>query len=295
MEQKNAMNKPAAPARPAASAAPKGDAKSGSSLFAVIVIVLAFVVSYIIFQFVLGDSSHFQGGNNENNPLPGDYFGTVYKGGFIVPFLMTMFLMVITFSIERFLTISKAKGSKGIEGFVRSIRQKLNVNDITGAIAVCDQQKGSVANVVKAGLLKYQEMARERGMEKDQKILAIQKEIEESTALELPMLEKNLVILSTLASIATLVGLLGTVFGMIKAFSALAQAGAPDAVGLATGISEALINTALGIGTSALAIVAYNFFTSKIDELTYSIDEAGFSIIQTFAAQHGEERTHGAA
>ncbi|WP_236647164.1 MotA/TolQ/ExbB proton channel family protein [Hymenobacter busanensis] len=289
------MNKPAAPARPAASAAPKGDAKSGSSLFAVIVIVLAFVVSYIIFQFVLGDSSHFQGGNNENNPLPGDYFGTVYKGGFIVPFLMTMFLMVITFSIERFLTISKAKGSKGIEGFVRSIRQKLNVNDITGAIAVCDQQKGSVANVVKAGLLKYQEMARERGMEKDQKILAIQKEIEESTALELPMLEKNLVILSTLASIATLVGLLGTVFGMIKAFSALAQAGAPDAVGLATGISEALINTALGIGTSALAIVAYNFFTSKIDELTYSIDEAGFSIIQTFAAQHGEERTHGAA
>ena len=115
----------------------------------------------------------------------------------------------------------------------------------------------------------------------------IQKEIEETTALELPMLEKNLVIISTIASIATLVGLIGTVLGMIKAFSALSAGGAPDAVGLANGISEALINTALGISGSAIAIIMYNFFTSKIDELTYSIDEAGFSIIQTFASQEG--------
>jgi biopolymer transport protein ExbB len=293
MEQKNAMNKPAAPARPAAPA-PKGEAKGGS-VFAAIVIPLALAVAIAIYKFVLGNPGNFQGGNPANHPLPGNYLGIVYKGGFIVPVLMSMLIIVVTFSIERFLTISKAKGTKGVEGFVRSIRQKLNVNDVTGAMAVCDQQKGSVANVVKAGLLKYQEMSRERGMEKDQKILAIQKEIEETTALELPMLEKNLVIISTLASVATLVGLLGTVFGMINAFAALANAGAPDAVGLANGISEALINTALGILTSAIAIVAYNFFTSKIDELTYSIDEAGFSIIQTFASQHGEERVHGAA
>lgn len=293
MEQKNAMNKPAAPARPAAPA-PKGEAKGGS-VFAAIVIPLALLVAIAIYKFVLGNPGNFQGNNPANHPLPGNYLGIVYKGGFIVPVLMSMLIITVTFSIERFLTISKAKGTKGVEGFVRAIRQKLNVNDITGAIAVCDQQKGSVANVVRAGLLKYQEMSRERGMEKDQKILAIQKEIEETTALELPMLEKNLVIISTLASVATLVGLLGTVFGMINAFAALANAGAPDAVGLANGISEALINTALGILTSAIAIVAYNFFTSKIDELTYSIDEAGFSIIQTFAAQHGEERVHGAA
>ncbi|OON70608.1 MotA/TolQ/ExbB proton channel family protein [Hymenobacter sp. CRA2] len=290
MEQKNATNKPATAPRPAAPAAPKtGEAKGGSAL-AAIVIPLALVISYLVWKFVMGDNSHFQGGNNHNNPLPGDYLGIVYKGGVIVPILMSMFLIVVTFSIERFLTISRAKGSKSIESFVRTVRQKLNVNDITGAIATCDQQKGSVANVVKAGLLKYQEMARERGIDKDQKILAIQKEIEESTALELPMLEKNLVIISTLASVATLVGLLGTVFGMINAFAALANAGAPDAVGLANGISEALINTALGILTSAIAIIMYNFFTSRIDELTYSIDEAGFSIIQTFASQHGEER-----
>jgi biopolymer transport protein ExbB len=81
-------------------------------------------------------------------------------------------------------------------------------------------------------------------------------------------------------------GLLGTVIGMIKAFSALANAGAPDSVQLAAGISEALINTALGIGTSAFAIIFYNFFTTKIDKLTYSIDEAGFTIVNTFAAKN---------
>ena len=73
---------------------------------------------------------------------------------------------------------------------------------------------------------------------------------------------------------------------MIKAFSALATAGAPDAVALSSGISEALINTALGIGTSAFAIIFYNFFTTRIDGMTYAIDEAGFSIAQTFAAKH---------
>jgi biopolymer transport protein ExbB len=81
-------------------------------------------------------------------------------------------------------------------------------------------------------------------------------------------------------------GLLGTVIGMIRAFKALAQAGAPDAIALSTGISEALINTALGIGTSAIAIIFYNYFTNKIDALTYGIDEAGYTIVQNFAAKN---------
>ena len=72
---------------------------------------------------------------------------------------------------------------------------------------------------------------------------------------------------------------------MIRSFAALANAGAPDSTALATGISEALINTALGIGTSALAIIAYNFFTGRIDSMTYRIDEAGFSLAQTYASK----------
>ena len=73
---------------------------------------------------------------------------------------------------------------------------------------------------------------------------------------------------------------------MIKSFQALAASGAPDSTALSTGISEALINTAFGIGTGALAVISYNFYTNKIDNLTYAIDEIGFSIVQTFAATH---------
>ena len=120
----------------------------------------------------------------------------------------------------------------------------------------------------------------------DQKVMAIQKEVEEATSLELPMLEKNLVFLSSIASLATLIGLLGTVVGMIRAFGTLGSdsGGSASAQALSVGISEALYNTALGIGTSAFAIMFYNIFTTKIDGITYGIDESGFTLTQTFAS-----------
>lgn len=261
-------------------------AGKGNSLFATLAIPIAFIVCLIIYKFVLGNPANFAGGDPENHPLPGNYLGIVYKGGVLVPVLMTLMLTVIIFCFERFFTLTKAAGSGSVENFVRKVQGSLSSNDISGALSACDAQKGSVANVIRAGLLKYREMQAEEGLDKDQKVLAIQKEVEEATSLELPMLEKNLVILATISSIATLMGLLGTVIGMIKAFAALATAGSPDAVALANGISEALINTALGIGTSAIAIIMYNYFTSKIDGLTYNIDEIGFSLAQTFAAKH---------
>ncbi|WP_018479935.1 MotA/TolQ/ExbB proton channel family protein [Pontibacter roseus] len=255
-------------------------------VFASIVIPLALIASVLIYMFVFGNPANFEGNDPANHPLPGNYLGIVYKGGWVVPVLLALNLLVFIFAIERALTISKAKGKGGVAQFVRTISARLKQNDINGAIAACDAQKGSVANVVKSGLLKYKEMQHEPELLKAEKVATIQKEIEESTSLELPMLEKNLVVISTIASISTLVGLIGTVLGMIKAFSALATSGAPDSVALANGISEALINTALGITGSTLAIIAYNYFTSKIDELTYGIDEAGFSMVSTFTAQH---------
>lgn len=253
--------------------------KSG---FAAVVIPVEMLLAIAIYLLVLGNPANFQGNDPANHPLPGNYLGVVYKGGYIVPILISLLLMVLTFGIERILTISKAKGRGNVKRFVQKIRSLLSVNNVSQAIAECDAQRGSVANVVRAGLTKYGELSKTGGIESEKKVIMIQKDIEETTQLEMPMLEKNLVIIATIASIATLLGLLGTVLGMIKAFAALATAGAPDAVALANGISEALINTALGIGTSALAIILYNYFTTKIDALTYGIDEASYSIIQNF-------------
>ncbi len=254
--------------------------------FSALVIPSALVIAICIFVFILGNGMNFQGGDNANSPLPGNYLGVVFKGGFIVPILMALLIIVLSFSIERFLTISKAKGKGSVTTFVKSVKKHIANNEVDLAIEECDKQRGSVANVVQSVLLRYKAVEGDQTMNKDQKLTSIQKEIEEATSMELPSLEQNLVILATISSVATLMGLLGTVLGMIRAFAALANAGSPDSVALANGISEALINTAFGIGTAALAIISYNIFTTQIDKLTYSIDEAGFSIVQTYAAKH---------
>lgn len=254
--------------------------------FAFGVIILAVVVGWVIYHFVLGNSTNFEGGTNEGKPT--NLLGQMYKGGFIVPVLIGILIIVFTFAIERLITIMRAKGSGSVEQFVRKVREMVSNGQLDAAIAECDKQRGSVANVIRSGLLKYGQVEKETNLDKEAKVAAIQKSLEEATALELPMLSKNLVIISTCASISTLVGLLGTVFGMIKAFAALAQAGAPDAISLANGISEALVNTALGILAAALGIIFYNLFNNLIDSLTYGMDEAGFSIVQTYSATHKE-------
>lgn len=267
--------------------------KSGSSLgdslkstFAAIVIPLEVVLAFIIYYQVLGDPSNFEGGDPNNHPLPGNWLGIIYKGRIVVAILIALLMITLTFAIERFITITAATGRGNVKRFVTRIRSLVEQNNIQQALAECDRQRGSVANVVRAGLRKYDELSRNADLEPEKKVLLVQKDIEETTQLEMPMLERNLVIIATIASVATLMGLLGTVTGMIAAFSAIATSGAPDAVALANGISEALICTAMGIGISALAIIFYNFFTTKIDALTYGIDEASYSIIQNFSARN---------
>jgi len=254
------------------------------STFTIGAMLVALVVSILIYKYLMGSPLNFEGGNPAGHPLPGNYLAIIYKGGFVVPILMTINLILIIFSIERAISLSRARGKGRINVFVKNLQNDLANDKIEDAIAACDKQKGSLANVMKAGLMRYRALQNDPKLEKDQKILALQKEFEEASALELPMLSRNLVILSTIASISVLAGLLGTVFGMIRAFAALATAGSPDALALATGISEALINTAFGIGGSLFAIVLYSYFSTQIDSFTYKIDEAGFSLIQSFAA-----------
>ncbi|MHA8065212.1 MotA/TolQ/ExbB proton channel family protein [Aquirufa sp. ROCK2-A2] len=273
--------------QPKPAAKPAAAPKKSGGISAGLILIILFVIALGIYNFVMGDGSHFEGGTSEGHPLPGDYFGIVYKGGVIVPVLMTCFLTALTFSIERLITIGKAKGTGDVNAFVRSIQASLDKDDVESAIKACDKQKGSVGNVTLSAIKKYKQLTTDGSLDKEQKLAALSKEVEEATSLELPMLEKNLTIIATLASVSTLIGLLGTVIGMIKAFSALGNSGgSTDSTALANGISEALVNTALGIGTSAICIIAYNLFTSRIDELTYSIDEIGLSVNQNYATHH---------
>jgi len=265
----------------AAKAGTSVKAKKSSNSVSWIAPVICLVAGVSFYAFVLGSGSNFVNGKGVN------WMGKMYEGGPIVPLLITLLLIVIVFVIERFLTISKALGKGNIADFVRKVQYHLANKNVDAALQECDKQQGSVANVMKAGLRKYKEMIGNSELDTEQKVLTIQKEVEEATALELPMLEKNLVFLSTIASVATLIGLLGTVIGMIRAFSSLGDSGSSNAANdLAKGISEALYNTALGIGTSATSIIMYNVFTTRIDSITYGIDESGFTLTQSFASNY---------
>jgi len=281
--------------------AQKPAVKAGSNVRGIknafLVIIACFVLAILLFLFVFGNPSHFEFDGEaafssmafapeELKFHPTDLVGTVFKGGFIVPILQTLLLTVIVLSVERAIALSSAKGKGNITKFVADIKACLAKNDIAKAQELCKKQQGSVAAVVSAALVRYKEMDENTVLSKEQKITTLQKEVEEATAMEMPSLQQNLPIVATLTTLGTLVGLLGTVIGMIRSFQALAASGAPDSTELSTGISEALINTAFGIATGAFAVISYNFYTNKIDNLTYAIDEIGYSIVQSFAANH---------
>ena len=249
-----------------------------------LVILVCLAIAILFYMFVLGAPGNFKDTVNKEGPL--NLLGTVYKGGVVVPVLITCFLTVIVLCVERWIALGKAKGKGNTTKFVEDVKAALRNHDLAKAEDLCRKQKGTVGAVVYATLQKYKEMDKDTLLSKEQKLAAIQGTLEEATSLEMPALQQNLPVLATLTTLGTLIGLFGTVLGMIKSFQALSASGAPDSTELSTGISEALVNTALGIATAALALIGYNFYTNKIDNMTYAIDELGFSMVSTFSATH---------
>jgi biopolymer transport protein ExbB len=253
-----------------------------NSAFVAIVIILAFVIGFVLWEFVLGNPSNFKDPLTRKAPMSDSILGLMYVGGFLVPVLLGLSLMVFTFIAERMLSLKKAKGKKDLAVLLPQIEKLLNEGNLDAVTKLCNDQKGTVANIIRAGIARFKDVQNNSSMSAEQKSEEVKKTIEEVTMLETPLLEQNLVILSTIASISTMVGLLGTVLGMIRSFRALGEGGAgASATQLSVGISEALWNTALGIGGAIIAIVFYNFFTNKVDKFTYLIDEASLNLLET--------------
>lgn len=261
--------------------------KSGKvGVSAGIIIVICAIVAFAFFYFVAGNPANF---DDKGHPINGNIFGTLYQGGWVIPIVITLLLTVIALSVERFFALRKAKGTGSLVDFVENVKIQLEQGDIQSARILCDKQKGSVANILRAALVRYEDIDR-ADLSNDEKAALVSKEIEDATTLELPLMEKNLPIIATIATLGTLMGLFGTVLGMIKSFGAMGQEGAPDSTKLAIGISEALMNTAMGIGTGALAIISYGFFSGKVQNVTNAVNEIGFAIGQTFTTRDKKKR-----
>jgi Biopolymer transport proteins len=257
--------------------------KKSSGISASIVILGCFIIAVCFFVFVCGDPANF---DEKGRPIAGNFFGTLHQGGYIIPIVLTLMFTVICLSIERFFAMSRARGKGNLVKFVQNVKVKLDEGDIDAARSLCDAQKGSVANILHAGLLRYEDVEKMANLSNDQKSQIIQSEIEEATALELPTLQQNLPVIATISTLGTLFGLLGTVVGMIRSFGAMASEGSADSLALSLGISEALLNTACGIATGALAIISYNFFAQKVENITNAVDEIGFAVGQTYTQKH---------
>jgi biopolymer transport protein ExbB len=248
------------------------------TLFVTVNTLVAIAIGFFMFFVVFKPST---------NPI----IHSIYKGGPLVIALIAMFIMLIVFVVERYMSLYRvAKGKSSVQIFFKKLITLLQNDDFDGAVAACDKQRGTTANVLRAGIERYREARADKSIDGEKRISLTQAAIEEANALEGPLLERNLIAMSTIASIATMVGLLGTTVGMIRAFAATGnvEGGVIDAQQLAVGISEALINTAGGLLSGILGIFFYNFFVNKVDAFNYTTDEATFEVLQILKAKEGK-------
>jgi len=191
-------------------------------------------------------------------------------GNFMWP-LLILSLIGMGFLIERLVTLSRAKVN--VRRLVNQVVAALTTDGIEGAKRVCEGTRGPIAAILHAGLMKAKYGRDE-----------MEKSIQSAGTIEMSFLERGLVVLSSVATIAPLLGFLGTVSGMINAFEAIAAAEQVNAKLVATGISEALITTASGLIIAIPFQAAYNFFIAQIDRFVIEMEEASSEMIDSLLA-----------
>jgi len=192
--------------------------------------------------------------------------------------LLLCSILGLTFIIERVMSVIKLRPKIRVEQLVSRITEALRNDNIMEAVSICEEAGGPQANVVKAGLLRYsQGMIEEKAVSKDD----VSEAVDEATILEVPQLEKNLVILSTIYQVSPLLGLLGTVMGMVRAFTAIALKGTGDPQLLAGGISEALLTTVIGLFIAIVVMIAYQILVSLVDRHILEIQQVSTEIVNT--------------
>ncbi len=191
-----------------------------------------------------------------------EYF--VQGGTFMWP-LLGFLVLGIMFSLERLWTLTRA--SINSRKFTEQIRSALSDGGTEKAIEICSNTRGPIANVVRSGLQHVS-----RG------IADVEKAIMASGTIEMAFLEKNLVWLATVVSIAPMLGFLGTVSGMVNAFKSIAQANDISPSLVASGISEALLTTMFGLVIAIIIQFFHNLFVTRIDKIVADMEESTLEV-----------------
>ncbi|OQX91248.1 MAG: hypothetical protein B6D57_00445 [Candidatus Coatesbacteria bacterium 4484_99] len=197
----------------------------------------------------------------------------IVKGGPLVAVLLILSIISVSVVIERYWVMRVASGRVRFSRFYKRLEDLMKKGDIVAVEKLAKEQKGIYGRVMEALINRYKML----GGKVDLFTLKddLNETMNEQMAIESSLLERNLIVMATIGSISTMTGLLGTVIGMIRCFAALSLVGATAATAsqqLAVGIAEALVNTAGGLIVAIVAIIFYNYFTSKIDLFSFNME-----------------------
>jgi len=197
----------------------------------------------------------------------------LFKGGFMIIPILLLFIITIYIFIERILVINIE--SKSPKNFTDEIIKRVNNNDINGAKLICNDTNNPIARMILKGLNKIENSLKN-----------IETSIENVGKIEIYNLEKNLNLLATISGAAPMLGFLGTVIGMIRAFISIAQEeGAVSPKLLSSGIYEAMISTAAGLFVGIIAYLAYNYLVSRVAKLIYRMEYSTIEFIETLQSK----------
>ncbi len=189
------------------------------------------------------------------------------SGGPVMYPILLCSILFVAILIERLFHLHRAQINTG--EFVAGIRNILKKRNIAEAVSICEETPGPVAHVIKAGLIKH-----------DRAKAEIREAIDDAALHEVPRLEKNLVVLATIAHVSPLLGLFGTVLGMITVFDKIRELGGrTDAAQLAGGIGQALITTAAGLAVAIPVFIAYNYLVSRVGTLVWDMERSASEVV----------------
>jgi len=197
-------------------------------------------------------------------------FEMIQKGGAIMYPIILCSIIAFGIILERFYYFHKIRID--MVSFMNNIESALKRNKIAEAVKICEDIEGPIASIVKAGLLKHDRPRQE-----------IREAIEDAGHQEVPMLEGHIKVLATIAHISPLLGLLGTVIGMVKTFQVIqvkTVAFNPVNTGdLASGVWQALLTTALGLIVAIPVIVAYHYLIAKVQDFVFDMERSATELI----------------
>ncbi len=203
------------------------------------------------------------------------FFSIVAKGGWLMVAIFICSLVAVAIIVERWITLHKAKINA--HSFFMEIKGLILKGDITEAIERCRKTPGPVTSILRAGIERYDQTKEE-----------IKEAVESSGKMEVHNLERYLGVLATVAAVAPLLGFLGTVTGMIKAFMRIeALGGNVNASVLAGGIWEALVTTASGLTVGIPVLIFYNYFQGKVDRFVYEMEESSSKLLEALSKRGG--------